>query len=292
MSTTTDLISEVKLIGSFPTSNSLFSNDNFLTFLNREQLTTIVPLLNKVNEEYFITEKDYSITANQANYRIPKRAVVSQLRDIQLISSNGTVTKLTRLYEDNRSSTNNGERGYYIKGNEILLSPTPIQSVDTLRMIYMRRPSSFVLPSACAQIISIDTVLNQVVVSSLPSSMATSTVIDFVQADSPYDLLAMDSSIVSVSGTTLSFASLPNDLAVNDYICLAGQTCVPMIPQELVPLLVQATLCSCLSSKKDKSVELELQKLEQMKMTFTDVLSPRVKSNDKVIVNRNGLLRF
>lgn len=248
MSTTTDLISEVKLIGSFPTSNSLFSNDNFLTFLNREQLTTIVPLLNKVNEEYFITEKDYSITANQANYRIPKRAVVSQLRDIQLISANGTVTKLTRLYEDNRSSTNNGERGYYIKGNEILLSPTPIQSVDTLRMIYMRRPSSFVLPSACAQIISIDTVLNQVVVSSLPSTMATSTVIDFVQADSPYDLLTMDSSIVSVSGTTLSFASLPSDLAVNDYICLAGQSCVPMIPQELVPLLVQVTLCVCLAS--------------------------------------------
>lgn len=292
MSTTTDLISEVKLIGSFPTSNSLFSNDNFLTFLNREQLTTIVPLLNKVNEEYFITEKDYSITANQANYRIPKRAVVSQLRDIQLISANGTVTKLTRLYEDNRSSTNNGERGYYIKGNEILLSPTPIQSVDTLRMIYMRRPSSFVLPTACAQIISIDTVLNQVVVSSLPSSMSTSTVVDFVQADSPYDLLTMDSSIVSVSGTTLSFASLPSDLAVNDYICIAGQTCVPMIPEELVTLLVQAVLCSCLSAKKDKSVELELQKLEQMKMTFTDVLSPRVKSNDKVIVNRNGLLRF
>lgn len=292
MSTTTDLISSIKLLGSFPASQSLFSNSNFLSILNREQLTTIVPLLNKINEEYFITEKDYSITANQANYRIPKRSVVSQLRDIQLISANGSVQSLIRLFEDNRTSTTNGSRGYYIKGNEILLSPTPTQSVGTLRMIYMRRPSSFVLPTACAQIISINTALKQVVVSSLPTTMTTSTVIDFVQGASPYDLLEMDSVISGVSGTTITFSSLPTDLALNDYICLAGETCLPMIPEELIHVLVQSALCVCLSSRKDKSVELELQKLEQMKMTFTDIMSPRVKSNDKVVVNRNGLLRF
>lgn len=285
--TTTSMIADIKLIGSFPTTDSLFSNANYLSILTREQLTTIVPLLNKVNEEYFITEKDYAVTANQTSYRIPARAVGSQLRDVQLVSSGGDVTGLVRLYEDNRESTSDGQQGYYIKGNNILLSPTPTTTTgDALRLIYMRRPSTFVLPTACAEIASIDTGNNQVVVSSLPSTMTTSTLVDFIQAESPYDLLSMDAVISGVSGTTVTFSSLPTDLAVGDYLCLAGETCVPMIPEELVDVLVQSALCTCLSSKKDKSVELELQKLEQLKTTFIDMLTPRVKSDDKKIVNK------
>lgn len=285
--TTTTMIADIKLIGSFPTTDSLFSNANYLSILTREQLTTVVPLLNKVNEEYFITEKDYAVTANQISYRIPARAVGSQLRDVQLVSSSGDVTGLVRLFEDNRESSNEGQQGYYIKGNSVLLSPTPTTTTgDTLRLIYMRRPSTFVLPSACGEITSIDTGTNQVVVSALPSTMTTSTSIDFIQGSSPYDLLSMDAVISSVSGTTVNFSSLPTDLAVGDYICLSGQACVPMIPEELVDVLIQAALCTCLSSKKDKSVELELQKLEQLKNSFIEMLSPRVKSDDKKILNK------
>lgn len=285
--TTTTMIADIKLIGSFPTTDSLFSNANYLSILTREQLTTVVPLLNKVNEEYFITEKDYAVTANQISYRIPARAVGSQLRDVQLVSSSGDVTGLVRLFEDNRESSNEGQQGYYIKGNSVLLSPTPTTTTgDTLRLIYMRRPSTFVLPSACGEITSINTGTNQVVVSALPSTMTTSTSIDFIQGSSPYDLLSMDAVISSVSGTTVKFSSLPTDLAVGDYICLSGQACVPMIPEELVDVLIQAALCTCLSSKKDKSVELELQKLEQLKNSFIEMLSPRVKSDDKKILNK------
>lgn len=281
------MIADIKLIGSFPTTDSLFSNANYLSILTREQLTTVVPLLNKVNEEYFITEKDYAVTANQISYRIPARAVGSQLRDVQLVSSSGDVTGLVRLFEDNRESSNEGQQGYYIKGNSVLLSPTPTTTTgDTLRLIYMRRPSTFVLPSACGEITSINTGTNQVVVSALPSTMTTSTSIDFIQGSSPYDLLSMDTSISSVSGTTVNFSALPTDLAVGDYICLSGQACVPMIPEELVDVLIQAALCTCLSSKKDKSVELELQKLEQLKNSFIEMLSPRVKSDDKKILNK------
>ena len=289
MATTTDLISSIKLQGSFPSTDSLFSNQNYLSILDREQLATLTPLLLKLNEEYFVTEKDYPVVANQSSYRIPKRAAGAQLRDVQLISTNGNVTGLTRLLEDDRTSSASGPLGYYLKGNSVLLSPTPTTANgDVLRLLYVRRPSKFVLPIACAQIISIDTALNQIVVSSVPSTMTTATLVDFIQADSPYDLLQMDASIVGVSGTTISFSSLPTDLAVNDFISLAGETCVPMLPEELIVVLVQAALCTCLSSKKDKSVELELQKLEQLKTTFIEMLVPRVKSDDKRIVNKNS----
>lgn len=195
-----------------------------------------------------------------------------------------------RLWEEDRSSINNNQQGYFIKGNQIILSPTPTSTGDTLRLVYVRRPSKYVSVSDCAQIASI--VGTTITVSSLPSTMTNGTLIDFSQANSPYDILSMSSAISSASGTTLTFSSVPTELVVGDYISLAGETCVPGIQEELVPVLTQAILCSCLSSKKDDSVKLELQKLENMKMRLLDLLTPRIKTSDNKIHSRNSLLSY
>ncbi len=284
------MINNIKIRGSFPTANDLFSTSDYLSILSDEMINQVTPLLTKINQEYFLAYLDITTTANKSEYRFPRRAIGSILRNVQVIDSGGNITELPRLFEEDNYSTVQGNSGYYIKSNVIILSPTPTNANSTLRLAYFRRPSRFVLTTACAKIQSIDTLTNQVVVTSLPSTMSNGILVDFVQADSPYDLLQMDSAITNASGTTLTFTSLPEDLAVNDYISLAGETCVPMVPEELVPYLVQAALCVCLSSKKDKSVELELQKLEQMKETITNLLSPRVKSADIKIQAVNGLL--
>jgi hypothetical protein len=95
----------------------------------------------------------------------------------------------------------------------------------------------------------------QVTVAALPSTIVNGSTVDFVQYKSPNDLLAFESTITGVAGTVLTFASLPNDLAVGDYICLANQSPVPLIPEELHPVLTQAAMVTCLASKKDKSQE-------------------------------------
>lgn len=289
---TTDMINSVKLKGSFPTSSDLFSNADYLNILNDELLIQIVPLLNKLNEEYFLSYKDYSVVADQDKYRIPTRSVGSSLRDVQLIDANGSVKSLLRLFEEDKTSLTSGPQGYYIKGNQIILSPKPVVTDGSiLRLVYFRRPSKFVLSTACAQVQSIDIATKTVVVNSLPSAITTSTLVDFVQAESPYDILEMDYSISSISGTTLTFATLPDDLAVNDYITLAGQSCVAMIPEDLIPVLIQAALCSCLTSKKDNQAKIELEKLEQMKKVMSQILSPRVKSDD-LKIKSNTLLNY
>lgn len=286
--TTADLISNIKLRGSFPTANDLFSTADYLRILNDEMMNQVTPLLTKLNEEFFLTYQDTAITSGQSAYRIPKRAIGSMLRDVQIINSAGNVVSLPRMFEEDKYSTTQGPLGYYIKSNQIILSPTPTSTTGTLRLAYFRRPSKFVATTACAQITSIAGSI--VVVSALPTTMTTNTSIDFVQGDSPYDLLQMDTPIASAAGTTLTFATVPTDLAVGDYICLAGEACLPMIPEEMIPFLVQAALVICLSSKKDKSVELELQKLEQSKQAVISLLAPRVKSNDVKIRNSNSLL--
>lgn len=285
--TSSDLIANIKIRGSFPTANDLFSNTDYLSILNDEVLNTITPIISKVNEEYFLTYKSYSITAGQESYRIPKRAVASTLRDIQLIDASGNVKSLPRLFEEDRTSLASGPLGYYVQSNSILLSPVPTTSTGTLRMAYTRRPSKLVLPSACAQVTAISG--TNVDVASVPSTMTNNTLIDFVQSEGPYDILDMDIAISGISGTTITFSTVPSDLAVGDYICLAGESCVPGVPEEMIPTLVQAALVICLTSKKDKSADFEVQKLEQMKEALVQLMEPRVKSSD-VVVRSNILI--
>lgn len=279
---TTELITNLKIQGSFPTSDDLFSNADFLVLFNNQLKTDLTPMMLKLNEEFFLQYKDYDI-ASTTRYRIPRRAIGAKLRDLQKLDSSGNFTSIDRLFEEDRVQN---KSGYYMLRNEIEL--TPDFTSGTLRMKYFSRPNELVLTTSCAQITSIDTALNQIVVSSLPASFALSTECDFVQNNNPYDLLAFDQAITSISGTTVGFSQLPEGLAVGDWLCLAMQSPVAMIPDELHPVLVQSALCKTLSSKKDKSYEQEMVYLQQMKETAINMLDPRVENNS--VKFRSGAL--
>lgn len=281
----TELISALKIHGSFPTSNDLFSDSDFLVLFNHQMKVEIVPMMMKLNEEFFIQYKDFTITQG-AKYRIPTRAIGSMVRDLKRIDSSNNQSSLSRLFEEDRPLN---KSGYYLVRNQVELSSDFTEG--TLRMKIFGRPSTLVLETACAQITSIDTGLNQVVVSSVPSTMTTGTLVDFVQALNPYDLLDFDQAITGISGTTISFSTLPDDLAVGDYVCLATEAPVPMVPEELHPVLIQSALVKTLSSKKDKQYKDELDTLMRVKEDAINMLDPRVQDNS-VKVRTGKLLGY
>lgn len=269
----TELITALKIRGSFPTSNDLFSTADFLVLFNMQLQSDITPMLLKLNEEFFLQTVDFAISKG-ASYRIPKRAIGTIIRDLKMVDSSNNYTSINRLFEEDRVSS---ASGYYLTRNSVEL--TQDFTSNTLRMKVFARPNALVLPTDCAQVVAIDNVLNQIEVSSLPSTISLSTTVDVVQNNNPYDLLALDVSLSSVSGTTLGFSTLPDGLEVGDWICLANQSPVPMIPEELHPVLVQSALVSCLSSKKDKALEVESATLERMKRDAINMLDPRVENN-------------
>jgi hypothetical protein len=279
---TTELISAIKLHGSFPTSNDLFSSADFLSLFNHQMKVDLTPLMLKLNEEFFLQYKDFTIAAG-STYRIPRRAIGAKIRDLTMVDGNGNVTAIGRLFEEDRPKSLSG---YYMLRNSVEL--TSDFTANTLRMKYLARPSELVATSACGQISSINTGTNQVVVTSAPSTFAVGVECDLVQNNNPYDLLAMDSALTNVSGTTLTFSSLPTDLDEGDWVCLAGQAPVPMLPEELHPVLIQSALCKALSSKKDKVFEQEMAILEKIKDDAINMLDPRVENNSVKI--RSGSL--
>lgn len=279
---TTELISALKIHGSFPTSDDLFSNADFLSLFNHQMKAEITPMMIKLNEEFFLQYKDFTI-ASGSTYRIPTRAIGSIVRDLQIVDSSGNVSSLIRLFEEDRPLA---KSGYYMLRNSIELSSD--FTSGTLRMKYFARPSTLVLTTACGQVSSINTGTYTVVVSSAPSTFAVSTLVDFVQNTNPYDLLGMDYSISSISGTTIVFTALPDGLAVGDWICLATEAPVPMVPEEMHPVLVQSALCKTLSSKKDKAYKDELDTLMRVKEDAINMLDPRVENNSNKV--RSGKL--
>ena len=269
----TELINALKIKGSFPTSDDLFSNDDFLVLFNMQMKVEILPIMLKLNEEYFLQYKDFTISQG-AKYRIPSRAIGTNIRDLKKVDSSGNYTDINRLFEEDRSS---GKSGFYMNRNSVELTNDFIS--DTLRMTYFARPNKLVLTTSCAQITSMDTVLNTVVVSSAPATMSTGVLVDFIQNNNPFDLLSFDQSLVSVSGTTLEVTALPSGLEVGDWVCIANESPVPLVPEELHPVLVQSALVTTLSSKKDKALEYENKKLTEQIEAVLTMLDPRVQNN-------------
>ena len=278
----TELISALKIHGSFPTSDDLFSDADFLSLFNHQMKVEIVPMMIKLNEEFFIQYKDYTITQG-SSYRIPSRAIGSMLRDLKIIDGSGNQTAVARLFEEDRPLN---KSGFYIVRNSIELSSD--FTANTLRMKYFARPSSLVLTTDCAQVVSVDYLTSSVVVSSVPSDYANGMLADFVQNNNPYDALGIDYAITGISGTTINFDSLPSGIEVGDWVCTANESPVPMVPDELHPVLVQSALCKTLSSKKDKSYRDELETLMRVKEDAINMLDPRVQDNSNKI--RTGKL--
>jgi hypothetical protein len=239
----------------------------------------------KLNEEFFLQYKDFAIQSG-ARYRIPRRAIGAKIRDLQYIDPSNNYSSIDRLFEEDRPRS---KSGYYMLRNEVELSTDFI--TGTLRMKYFARPNELVLPSSCGIIQSIDTGTFQVTLSSTPNTFTTGSLMDFIQNNNPYDLLGFDYAITGVSGNTIEFSSLPVGLEVGDWLCLANQAPVPMIPDELHPVLVKSALCATLSAKKDKSFEQEMVILQQMKEDAINMLDPRV-DNDSIKFRSGAILNF
>ena len=277
---TSEIITALKIKGSFPSANDLFSDSDYLVLMNMAMKTEISPVMISLNDEYLLATKDYTISQG-STYRLPTRTI--SVRDIQWLDSGNNITDLVRNFEEDRPRNRSG---YYITRNSIELSDD--YNSGTLRVKYFARPSTLVLTTACGQIQSIDTGNDQITLVSTPATFVTGAVVDLVQNKNPYDLMSMDLSIVNVSGNTIELPSLPSGLAAGDWLCLATESPVPLAPEELHPLLVQAVLVDCLSSKKDKAWESAQMMFEEMKTSIVNMLDPRVENTSAKL--RTGLI--
>jgi len=285
--TTATFLSSVERQSFSPANQATFSTSDILSLGDEILASAVVPALVSAREEYFVTYKDYTITASTAAYTLPQRAVGLMAREVQIVDANGNVKNLPRVSLDSlhlRSSTASSPECFYLRGDSVVLSPTPSSTSGTLRIYYSLAPGNLVETTSCAVISAINTSTNVVTVTSIPNTWATGDDFDLIQGTGAHTTLAIDQNSTTISGADITFASLPANLAVGDYICPAGQSCLIQIPNDFRNAFSTLTAAEMLLAMNQPTGEKMLQKGMARLQVAVSLVSPRVAGEEEIIL--------
>lgn len=289
--TVDDFLESVKLTCVIPENQALMTSTRILSFADEEIQNELLPCLDSLNQEYFVTMDSETMVSGTDTYSIPYRAVGRKLRDLK-ISDGGNVKSViqVRLEDAHLYSFQGSPMAFYYFGDKIKIVPTPNSNTISLQKFYLFRPSHLVTTSQAAQVTGVSG--NNVTVSSVPTGFSASTKVDFVQGISGYSTLAYDQTITSVSGTTLTITTPPTDLAVGDYVTMKEETPVIQFPDEAYSYLVLRTAKRVLEAIADfEGAKIIAERLAQAKRNLQTLLAPRIEGEGIKIINRQGLLR-
>jgi hypothetical protein len=295
--TISTLIDSVKRRCSVPTAQSLFENTDFASLLSEEMQSVIVPLIMSEQEDYFVHYKDYSIDGSTTEFRIPDRAIGGKLKNVGFYNSSADSLDLRpRLsIEDYGNRSGNFVHdltGYYLRDNKIVFKPAPTNVGDSLRVYYYRRPSNLVPISESGKITTIDTGTKQVTINTLQTSWGTSNTFDFIRGRGMFQSLGDDLTISAIeSNSTLTFTdALPSDLAVGDYVSLAGKSPIAQIPYEAHHLLSQLGAIKINEALGDmQGMQMAQSKYDVLVNAMLRSINNRVDGSPRKVTNRNGI---
>lgn len=298
--TTTLLLDAIKRGVTVPSSQVRFSDDDILKFCDEEMESLLVPMITSLRQEFFVKQKNVTVTANQNAYKIPYRAVGRTCRMIKLANTDGSFVRSLALIspEDSQRFYPNvfGEPlGYMYQGDKIVLLPTPTAANYQIQFFYELKPSYLVPVDEAGVISNINTGTGVVTISTAITGFSTGQTMDFVDANAGCSVKGESLDNTNVSGTAITFATtdLPDDLEVGDYVTIANQSPVFQAPDEAHQVLVQAVICRLLEALGDfEGLNAGLAKLEKKIDAASRLLAPRDEGEVPVVINRNGLLRY
>lgn len=286
----------MKVAGAVPTSTATWTAARFLRGANRIMSSKVVPVVERLREGYYSYDFDSTIV-DGTSYRIPTRAVAGKLENAAFL--NGTYRlDAIRYFENELDDTTVAPAGpgFYVKRNSCFVLPSDGAGWPTFRQSVLLRPNKIIDVDDAAQITAIDTVTKVVTFTTVPSTWANTDTFDMVQAEPHFDWLGIDLAATTVVtgalGTITFTAALPDDLAVGDWVSLAGETPVVQCPVELHPWFAQLIANDYMKSKGDKE-GLEEGRIEAKELLSNAVtlLTPRVEQAGKKVTNRTGILR-
>lgn len=295
-----------------PNSQNTILPVDVIQFLDEEMRTTIDPLILAAQEEFFVKNIDQPVIQNQYNYTIPKRAAFATWRDVVFVDNNNNEINMSMLSPEYLKVTYpaGGQPplyvfGFILQNDQIILYPntsgTPTQY--RLRMKIKRRPNNLTETSNCAQITAINTGTNVVTVNGAPPSWVASDTFDIIPNSPQFTSRQDDQTVSLISGNDLTFTSpginysvvpatpypaLPIGLSIGDWVCPAQMSCIPQVPYDMFPLLVQRGVIKTLEALGDtQNLTIAERRYADMAADFARTVSPRIDGTPKKIVNRN-----
>lgn len=309
--TTERLVSSLKRRSLAPTSQKTFEDEDLIAILNEELELHVVPLILSVREDYFLASHRTPITANLASYNITERAIGGALKDVFWTLDDEDQSESSRnlnrvsLVDSLDLFVGTGEpRSYSLRGNQIVLCPSPATSYGYVEQWYLGKASELVATTSCTKIVSSTSLAGTTtftVDTDLTSSLAIGDQVDFLNSQSPLGSWAIDVTITAITASTI--AVLTTDVAdslgvtvlpgEDDYICPRLKANVPTIPQEFHPYLAERGAARVVQAlgHNDKLQAIN-GNLQMMEKSLMKIISNRVENDARAIVNRNGIFSY
>ncbi len=235
-----------------------------------------------------------SLAVTSAPIPAPARAVGAAFRTVSWVCADGSLRQLPRIEPERRNGyalTAGEPQGYMFRGNDILLVPTV--SAGTVVLAYQQRPGQLVLTSDCARL-TVNEDVTSWNVNAIPPGIVVGSIIDIVSGSPNFTLKAMDLVVTVAAGGVIGTdpVLLPTDLAAGDYICLAGETCIPQLPLELHDLLAQAGAYQIASDTGSARIGTIKDSLKELREQLSVILAPRSDGSSRPIISTSNLGRW
>jgi hypothetical protein len=282
------LIDAIRDDGMLPTSEEA-STDRLLGHLNRESRLWLTKLMLSAREDYLVESVTTPIVAGQSSYRIPSRAVGAKLKSVSYVGTDSLERPLNMIPEDQtyRNNVNGAGGEAYVEANSIVLTNAPAAG-GSLKIKYYRRQNRVVAADETVEISALDMGLKTVTFTDPVPDDFGSVDYDFIQGTPHFEVLASDQD-ATLAGSVLTFASaLPDDLAVGDYVALAGETPIVNVPAEMQDVLVLRAVYTYLLSIGDPKAGAVKDLLAEARADALSLITPRKESADEVLINYNA----
>lgn len=285
----TEMIASIKRRATVPTSQLTFKDLDFTALCNDELQGEVIPLLMSTREEYFVEFVDVALANNEIE--IPENAVGLKLRSVSYKQSGSdlNLVNLPRLDLDTVTNQNLNpfKSGFFVQGNKLIIYPSnSIPSGSIIRLYYYKRTLVLTEPNNFGQVVSIDTNTNTIQLTRVPSSWTTSTKLNSISQDSPFNITNEEISITSVSSPSIIVDSL-DGISVGDYISEQGYSAIPQVPVEVHQYLAQLTAVKCLEAQGDvQGMKVAQAKADSLKEKILIMVSNRVDGSPKKIINQ------
>jgi hypothetical protein len=280
-----------------PSSQNTFQAADIVSLMDDEMNEGVVPLLKSTSQEYFVMNVDVPIVQGQSAYTFPQRAIGNALRDVVLVDSAGNEVALNNLMREYVKVSfpftfvpTIWTFGQYQTANEINLFNTMVQTYTSykLRFITERRPGGLTLSTNCGQVTGITG--SVVTLSSVDPSWTTATTFDAINQLPPFQTHGDDIAISLINGLQVTVTNLPSSVAIGDWFCPAGLSCIPQIPYEMFPLLTERTVAT-LAQALDMSQLLAASKakIQEFEEKALKLARPRVKGSPRLIIGKDNV---
>lgn len=301
--TVQSLLTSVKQRAMTASNENLLTDTDIVRIASEELQSVVLPFIESVKGEYYVTNKDWTFVQGQTVYTLPQRATGTKLRDICLLDNQNNEVNLPYIAPEDMKSTwayAPYQFGFYPRDNTVVLvfgNLIGSGNYNYVRMMYFRRPNTLCTTAAidvttanAGKVIAFDTNAKTITLDFAPSTWTTATQFDIINSMPPFQSRVDDATVTSVAGAVLTFTdALPSGLSIGDWVSEANFSPIMQIPVEAQRWLETLTSARILQYSGDPAFQVFQGQAEQNKKDLMQIISPRVDGSPAKIPIRNRL---